>query len=39
MLRRSAIEAVEQARYTPYQLNGQATEVITTVSVVFSMQN
>ena len=38
MLRGSAIKAVEQARYTPYQLNGQATEVITTVSVVFRMQ-
>lgn len=39
MLRGSAVQAVQQARYTPYQLNGQATEVITTVSVVFSMQS
>ncbi len=38
MLRRAAIEAVQVARYQPYLLNGAATEVATTISVVFRME-
>lgn len=37
MLRSAATDAVKEARYKPYLLNGQATEVETTISVVFHM--
>ncbi len=37
MLRQAAADAVREARYRPYLLNGQATEVITTISVNFTM--
>ncbi len=37
MLRGAAVSAVEMARYRPYLLNGEATEVVTTISVVFTM--
>jgi protein TonB len=35
---KSAIDAVQQWRYKPYILNGQAVEVETQVSVVFTLQ-
>ena len=38
MLRSAAVEAIQAARYKPFQLNGAATEVVTTVSVVFQME-
>lgn len=37
MLRAAALEAVRQARYRPFLLNGQPTEVQTTVTIVFRM--
>ena len=37
MLRTAAVDAVQDARYRPYLLNGQPTEVITTVSVTFRL--
>ena len=37
MLRQAAADAVREARYRPYLLNGQATEVETTISVNFKM--
>ncbi len=37
MLAGAALEAVETARYTPYRLNGAATEVETTITVNFRM--
>ena len=37
MLAGAAIEAVKAARYRPYTLNGEATEVQTTVTVNFKM--
>jgi protein TonB len=37
MLQRAALDAVAAARYRPYLLNGQPTEVMTTITVVFSM--
>lgn len=37
MLRPAALEAVEAARYAPYRLNGEATEVQTTITVVFAL--
>lgn len=37
MLRDAAITAVRGARYQPYLLNGQPTEVVTTISVTFHM--
>jgi protein TonB len=36
MLTQSAIDAVKQWRYKPYLLNGEPTEVDTTVTVNFS---
>jgi protein TonB len=36
MLRANAISAVQQWKYKPYQLNGEATEVDTTITVNFS---
>ncbi len=37
MLRSSAVAAVQTWRYRPYQLNGEATEVETTITVNFSL--
>ena len=37
MLAGAALDAVKAARYRPYLLNGEATEVQTTVTVVFRM--
>lgn len=37
MLRDAALTAVRDARYRPYLLNGQPTEVVTTVSITFTM--
>lgn len=37
MLRKAATDAVAAARYRPYLLNGEPTEVKTTYTVVFSM--
>jgi periplasmic protein TonB len=37
MLRRAALDAVQAARYKPYRLNGEATEVQTTITVVFRL--
>jgi protein TonB len=37
MLRGAARDAVEVARYRPYKLNGQPTEVQTTITVVFRL--
>jgi protein TonB len=38
MLTQSAIDAVKNWRYRPYQLNNQPVEVETTINVVFSME-
>jgi protein TonB len=38
LLNEAAIEAVKQWRYKPQTLNGQAIEVITTITVNFSFQ-
>jgi protein TonB len=37
MLRGAALDAVQAARYQPYRLNGEATEVQTTITVVFRL--
>jgi protein TonB len=37
MLRSTAVEAIRDARYKPYRLNGQATEVRTTITINFRM--
>jgi protein TonB len=37
MLRQAALTAVESARYRPYQLDGQPTEVQTTITVIFHL--
>jgi len=37
MLRPAALSAVEAARYLPYKLDGQPTEVRTTITVVFQL--
>ena len=37
MLQRAALEAVRQARYRPFLLNGQPTEVQTTITINFRM--
>ena len=39
ILRRAALDAVQGARYEPYRLNGEATEVQTTITVVFRLAN
>ena len=39
MLRRAALDAVQVARYRPYLLNGEATEVQTTIKVVFVIRS
>jgi protein TonB len=38
LLDRAAIEAVQQWRYTPTRLNGQAIPIIMTVTVTFSVR-
>ncbi|HEY1212781.1 MAG TPA: energy transducer TonB, partial [Bryobacteraceae bacterium] len=38
-LRNSAVEAVQQWKYKPYLLNGQPTEVSTTISVTYSISD
>ena len=35
MLRKAAADAIAEARYRPYLLNGEATDVVTTISVTF----
>jgi protein TonB len=37
MLQRAALDAVAAARYRPYLLNGEPTEVATTITVVFQL--
>jgi protein TonB len=37
MLQRAALDAVSEARYRPYLLNGEPTEVKTTITVVFTL--
>lgn len=37
MLRRAAIDAISAARYQPYRLNGEPTEVQTTITVNFTL--
>jgi protein TonB len=37
MLRSAALTAVQAARYRPYLLNGEPTEVQTTITVVFTL--
>lgn len=37
MLQRAAVEAIRAARYRPYLLNGQPTDVETTITVNFTM--
>lgn len=39
MLRRAATDAVAVARYRPYLLNGEPTDVQTTITVVFKLGN
>ena len=37
MLRRAAMDAIQMARYEPFKLNGEPTEVQTTITVNFRM--
>jgi protein TonB len=37
MLRQAALDAVQNWRYKPYELNGEPVEVETTVNVVFTL--
>ncbi len=37
LLRESALAAIREARYQPYRLNGEPTEVQTTITVNFRM--
>jgi protein TonB len=39
MLRQAALDAIRNARYTPYQLNGSPTEVETTITVNFKLSS
>lgn len=39
MLKTAAVDAVKEARYRPFLLNGEPTEVITTISVNFRMSS
>lgn len=39
ILRRAAMDAVQVARYQPYRINGEATPVETTITVVFRMRS
>jgi periplasmic protein TonB len=38
LLRQAAIDAIRVARYQPFKLNGEPTEVQTTITVNFRMQ-
>jgi protein TonB len=38
LLSPAAIEAVQQWRYEPWQLNGQPTDMDTTIDLVFSLK-
>ena len=37
MLRNAALTAVEAARYKPYLLDGEPTEVQTTITIIFRL--
>jgi protein TonB len=37
MLRPAALDAISAARYQPYMLDGEPTEVQTTITVVFRL--
>jgi protein TonB len=37
MLQNAALDAIREARYRPYRLNGEPTEVQTTITVIFRM--
>ena len=37
MLQNAALDAIREARYRPYRLNGEPTEVQTTITVIFHM--
>jgi len=37
MLQNAALEAIREARYRPYRLNGEPTDVQTTITVIFRM--
>jgi protein TonB len=37
LLRQAAIDAIREARYQPYRLNGEPTEVQTTITVNFKI--
>jgi protein TonB len=39
MLRQAAVTAVEAARYRPYLLSGEPTDVQTTITVVFTLRS
>jgi len=39
MLRQAALDAIRNARYTPYMLNGSPTEVETTITVNFKLSS
>ena len=39
MLTGAAIDAVKQWKYKPYMLNGEATEVSTTITVNFNLNS
>lgn len=39
MLQAAALDAVKVARYHPYQLNGEPTEVETTISIIFHLSS
>jgi protein TonB len=39
MLQRAALDAVHQARYHPFLLNAQPTDVQTTITIVFRMRS
>jgi protein TonB len=39
MLRGAALDAVQAARYQPFRLNGEPTEVATTITIVFQLGN
>jgi protein TonB len=39
MLQAAALDAVRRARYRPFLLNGQPTEVQTTITIHFTMND
>jgi len=39
MLRTAAVDAIKDARYRPYLLNGEPTDIITTISVNFRLSS